>query len=256
ERRASGLPFAYAVGRVGFRRLELQLDWRALIPRPETEGMVDMVLNWTRRVERGTWNVERGARGGGGGGEVADLGAGGGARARARCWWAARRCSPPAACWRSRSTNGARNGYGCSRATPSGPASRSTRTCSAGRGSCWPLPWRKRDRPEGARAGPAAGAERGIQDPGPGEREDAGRRDLQAAARRGRAHRPGYRARRPAEPGTRAPAGRAVRSRAPERPGEFGVSAGSRRASEFRQIDGQGERAHLRRHEAGSREPH
>ena len=76
ERRASGLPFAYAVGRVGFRRLELQLDRRALIPRPETEGLVDMVLNWTRRVERGTWNMERGGRGGGGGGVVADIGTG------------------------------------------------------------------------------------------------------------------------------------------------------------------------------------
>jgi len=87
ERRASGLPFAYAVGRVAFRRLELQLDRRALIPRPETEGLVDMVLNWTRRVERGTWNVERGGRGGGGGG-------GGGG------WWPT--SAPGAAASRSR----------------------------------------------------------------------------------------------------------------------------------------------------------
>ncbi len=39
-----GVPFAYAVGRVGFRTLDLGLDARALIPRPETEGLVDLVL--------------------------------------------------------------------------------------------------------------------------------------------------------------------------------------------------------------------
>ena len=45
-RRSRGVPFAYAVGRVGFRTLELTLDPRALIPRPETEGLVDLVLKW------------------------------------------------------------------------------------------------------------------------------------------------------------------------------------------------------------------
>jgi release factor glutamine methyltransferase len=39
-----GVPFAYAVGTVGFRTLELAIDARALIPRPETEGLVDLVL--------------------------------------------------------------------------------------------------------------------------------------------------------------------------------------------------------------------
>jgi release factor glutamine methyltransferase len=39
-----GVPFAYAVGRVGFRTLDLAIDRRALIPRPETEGLVDLVL--------------------------------------------------------------------------------------------------------------------------------------------------------------------------------------------------------------------
>jgi release factor glutamine methyltransferase len=43
-RRVSGVPFAYAVGRVTFRGVELRLDPRALIPRPETEGLVDLVL--------------------------------------------------------------------------------------------------------------------------------------------------------------------------------------------------------------------
>jgi release factor glutamine methyltransferase len=39
-----GVPFAYAVGRVGFRTLDLAVDRRALIPRPETEGLVELVL--------------------------------------------------------------------------------------------------------------------------------------------------------------------------------------------------------------------
>ena len=51
-RRASGMPFAYAVGRIAFRTLELTLDPRALIPRPETEGLIDLVLH--RSGEMGT----------------------------------------------------------------------------------------------------------------------------------------------------------------------------------------------------------
>ncbi len=39
-----GVPFPYATGRVGFRALDLTIDARALIPRPETEGLVDLVL--------------------------------------------------------------------------------------------------------------------------------------------------------------------------------------------------------------------
>jgi len=39
-----GVPFAYAVGRVGFCTLDLAIDRRALIPRPETEGLVELVL--------------------------------------------------------------------------------------------------------------------------------------------------------------------------------------------------------------------
>jgi len=60
ERRSSGIPFAYAVGRVGFRTLDLKLDPRALIPRPETEGLVELVLSHFRatgNVERATWGV-------------------------------------------------------------------------------------------------------------------------------------------------------------------------------------------------------
>lgn len=45
-RRVTGVPFAYAAGAMEFRRLTLAIDDRALIPRPETEGLVDLVLEW------------------------------------------------------------------------------------------------------------------------------------------------------------------------------------------------------------------
>jgi release factor glutamine methyltransferase len=44
ERRAAGEPLAYVTGWTGFRHLTLRCDPRALIPRPETEGLVDLVL--------------------------------------------------------------------------------------------------------------------------------------------------------------------------------------------------------------------
>jgi release factor glutamine methyltransferase len=44
RRRIAGEPVAYITGWTGFRRLTLQCDRRALIPRPETEGLVDAVL--------------------------------------------------------------------------------------------------------------------------------------------------------------------------------------------------------------------
>jgi len=67
EQRSSGVPFAYAVGRTGFRTLDLQIDPRALIPRPETEGLVELVLRAMRETGNGkgeTW------------GAVADIGTG------------------------------------------------------------------------------------------------------------------------------------------------------------------------------------
>ncbi len=51
NRRAGGEPLAYVTGRAGFRRLELHVDRRVLIPRPETEQLIDLAL---ARVQRGT----------------------------------------------------------------------------------------------------------------------------------------------------------------------------------------------------------
>jgi release factor glutamine methyltransferase len=47
-RRAAREPLQYIVGRAAFRELDLRSDSRALIPRPETEGLVDRVLEWAR----------------------------------------------------------------------------------------------------------------------------------------------------------------------------------------------------------------
>ncbi len=44
ERRRAGEPLQYVLGRWGFRHLDLMVDARVLIPRPETEGVVDHVL--------------------------------------------------------------------------------------------------------------------------------------------------------------------------------------------------------------------
>jgi release factor glutamine methyltransferase len=45
RRRAEGAPFAYAVGRAAFRHLTLLVDERVLIPRQETEVLVEEVLS-------------------------------------------------------------------------------------------------------------------------------------------------------------------------------------------------------------------
>jgi release factor glutamine methyltransferase len=51
-RRAAGEPLQYVVGRWGFRSLDLLVDRRVLIPRPETEQVVEVVLGELRRHGR------------------------------------------------------------------------------------------------------------------------------------------------------------------------------------------------------------
>jgi release factor glutamine methyltransferase len=47
-RRARGEPLQYIEGRAAFRRLSLHVDRSVLIPRPETEQLVEHVLDWCR----------------------------------------------------------------------------------------------------------------------------------------------------------------------------------------------------------------
>ncbi|MGQ0743913.1 MAG: peptide chain release factor N(5)-glutamine methyltransferase [Acidimicrobiales bacterium] len=99
-RRLAGEPLQYVLGAWGFRRLDLKVDRRALIPRPETEVVVD------RALEEVDWAIEERDRlpghGGGAGSQApsdrlamaADLGTGSGAialslaveRSRLRVW--------------------------------------------------------------------------------------------------------------------------------------------------------------------------
>jgi len=51
QRRAAGWPQAYAAGRANFRGHWLAVDQRVLIPRPETEGLVDLVMQTGRRAD-------------------------------------------------------------------------------------------------------------------------------------------------------------------------------------------------------------
>jgi release factor glutamine methyltransferase len=50
-RRARREPLQYIEGEAAFRTLRLQVDPRVLIPRPETEYLVEKVLHWARRRE-------------------------------------------------------------------------------------------------------------------------------------------------------------------------------------------------------------
>ncbi|MGQ0646037.1 MAG: peptide chain release factor N(5)-glutamine methyltransferase [Gemmatimonadaceae bacterium] len=68
-KRGLGAPFAYAVGKAAFRFLTLRVDERVLIPRPETEQLVELVL--------GSATAKCG------GGVVVDVGTGSGAIALA-----------------------------------------------------------------------------------------------------------------------------------------------------------------------------
>jgi release factor glutamine methyltransferase len=51
RRRLRHEPLQYIVGRAAFRTLELQVDGRVLIPRPETEVLVGAVLGWAASRE-------------------------------------------------------------------------------------------------------------------------------------------------------------------------------------------------------------
>src|SRR6266550_1393898 len=52
ERRARREPLAYVLGEWDFRRLTLRCDARALVPRPETEEVVERCLELLRDVAR------------------------------------------------------------------------------------------------------------------------------------------------------------------------------------------------------------
>ncbi|MEO5988840.1 MAG: peptide chain release factor N(5)-glutamine methyltransferase [Candidatus Eisenbacteria bacterium] len=81
HRRAAGEPVQYITGLAAFRGLDLQVDRRVLIPRPETEGLVECVLE-TLAEQRAVWKQPR----------VLDMGTGSGAIALsvAHEWPAAR----------------------------------------------------------------------------------------------------------------------------------------------------------------------
>jgi release factor glutamine methyltransferase len=53
RRRAEREPLQYILGRAAFRELDLSVDRRVLIPRPETEVLVDEVLAWAASEGRG-----------------------------------------------------------------------------------------------------------------------------------------------------------------------------------------------------------
>lgn len=53
DRRAAGEPLQYVMARWGFRTLDLYVDRRVLIPRPETEVLAGMALDECRRLDAG-----------------------------------------------------------------------------------------------------------------------------------------------------------------------------------------------------------
>mgnify|MGYP003345968871 CR=1 FL=1 len=71
QRRLAHEPVQYITGRAAFRHLDLAVDRRVLIPRPETEGLVEHVLE-ALQAARARWDHPR----------VLDLGTGSGAIAQ------------------------------------------------------------------------------------------------------------------------------------------------------------------------------
>jgi release factor glutamine methyltransferase len=67
-RRVGGWPQAYATGRANFRGHWFTADQRALIPRAETETLVDLVIQWAQRYRAATGRMP----------VVADIGTGSG----------------------------------------------------------------------------------------------------------------------------------------------------------------------------------
>lgn len=57
RRRLRGEPIAYLLGRRGFWNLELRVDRRVLIPRPETEHLVEQVLAYTAGRRQASWKI-------------------------------------------------------------------------------------------------------------------------------------------------------------------------------------------------------
>ncbi len=51
KRRAAREPLQYVLGKAAFRNLDLSVDPRVLIPRPETEGLVERVIAWANTRE-------------------------------------------------------------------------------------------------------------------------------------------------------------------------------------------------------------
>ncbi|MDE0067816.1 MAG: peptide chain release factor N(5)-glutamine methyltransferase [Acidimicrobiaceae bacterium] len=75
-RRERGEPLQYVLGRWGFRTLDLMVDKRVLIPRPETEVVAGLAIN---AVDEVLGTKSRAVGDAGGSAKVADLGTGSGA---------------------------------------------------------------------------------------------------------------------------------------------------------------------------------
>jgi release factor glutamine methyltransferase len=60
ERRATGEPLQYVLGRWGFRTLDLLVDERVLIPRPETEVVAGLAIDAARASEGSAVTVDLG----------------------------------------------------------------------------------------------------------------------------------------------------------------------------------------------------
>jgi release factor glutamine methyltransferase len=60
ERRAAGEPLQYVLGRWGFRTLDLLVDTRVLIPRPETEVVAELAIDAARAIDGTALTVDLG----------------------------------------------------------------------------------------------------------------------------------------------------------------------------------------------------